>query len=267
MHYMHYKVYIHHDFYVYSPVLLTQYLGHCWHTPCTELYFLRIRCGWKMGIVSMVFVLLWPFSALHGSCGNSVARCLCTIRVNSLCSCLCFYRMLTQWCLYCILPRSVVIWCRITVYVIVLTWISVSSDLSSHLLSIDTACPSTGALNWLSIGLSMSVSCAHISSLIGLCVYVPMYPHIVPWFSYISTIYLSTDLSLFMFPEPSWSIFRPLPWTTWSAKKPFLQQQSAWLLRKPPLPCHRGGEPSGWGGGCGGHYVYTNSQITLHTYV
>ena len=26
-------------------------------------------------------------------------------------------------------------------------------------------------------------------------------------------------------------------------------QQSAWLLRKPPLPCHRGGEPSGWGGG------------------
>ena len=35
-----------------------------------------------------------------------------------------------------------------------------------------------------------------------------------------------------------------------SAKKPFLQQQSAWLLRKPPLPCHRGGgEPSGWGGG------------------
>ena len=33
-----------------------------------------------------------------------------------------------------------------------------------------------------------------------------------------------------------------------SAKKPFLQQQSAWLLRKPPLPCHRGGEPSGWGG-------------------
>ena len=44
MHYMHYKDYIHHDFYVYSPVLLTQYLGHCWHTPCTELYILRIRC-------------------------------------------------------------------------------------------------------------------------------------------------------------------------------------------------------------------------------
>ena len=42
MHYMHYKDYIHHDFYVYSPVLLTQYLGHCWHTPCTELYILRI---------------------------------------------------------------------------------------------------------------------------------------------------------------------------------------------------------------------------------
>ena len=35
---MHYKDYIHHDFYVYSPVLLTQYLRHCWHTPCTELY-------------------------------------------------------------------------------------------------------------------------------------------------------------------------------------------------------------------------------------
>ena len=232
--------------------------------------------GWKMGIVSMVFVLLWPFSALHGSCGNSVARCLCTIRVNSLCSCLCFYRMLTQWCLYCILPRSVVIWCRITVYVIVLTWISVSSDLSSHLLSIDTACPSTGALNWLSIGLSMSVSCAHISSLIGLCVYVPMYPHIVPWFSYISTIYLSTDLSLFMFPEPSWSIFRPLPWTTLSAKKPFLQQQSAWLLRNPPLPCHGGGNHLA-GGGCGGpcSYIYIHkhtlvcivSSIYIHTYV
>jgi hypothetical protein len=193
-----------------------------------------------------------------------VARCLCTIRVNSLCSCLCFYRMLTQWCLYCILPRSVVIWCRITVYVIVLTWISVSSDLSSHLLSIDTACPSTGALNWLSIGLSMSVSCAHISSLIGLCVYVPMYPHIVPWFSYISTIYLSTDLSLFMFPEPSWSIFRPLPWTTLSAKKPFLQQQSAWLLRKPPLPCHRGGGPQlggGWGGGGGPGSLLQNRSV------
>ena len=42
IHYMHYKDYIHHDFYVYSPVLLTQYLGHCWHTPCTELYILRI---------------------------------------------------------------------------------------------------------------------------------------------------------------------------------------------------------------------------------
>ena len=42
MHYMHCKDYIHHDFYVYSPVLLTQYLGHCWHTPCTELYILRI---------------------------------------------------------------------------------------------------------------------------------------------------------------------------------------------------------------------------------
>ena len=42
MHYMHYKDYIHHDFYVYSPVLLTQYRGHCWHTPCTELYILRI---------------------------------------------------------------------------------------------------------------------------------------------------------------------------------------------------------------------------------
>ena len=220
--------------------------------------------GWKMGIVSMVFVLLWPFSALHGSCGNSVARCLCTIRVNSLCSCLCFYRMLTQWCLYCILPRSVVIWCRITVYVIVLTWISVSSDLSSHLLSIDTACPSTGALNWLSIGLSMSVSCAHISSLIGLCVYVPMYPHIVPWFSYISTIYLSTDLSLFMFPEPSWSIFRPLPWTTLSAKKPFLQQQSAWLLRKPPLPCHRGGGTIWLGGGCGGPCSYIHVYIYIY---
>ena len=40
---MHYKDYIHHDFYVYSPVLLTQYLGHCWHTPCTELYILGIR--------------------------------------------------------------------------------------------------------------------------------------------------------------------------------------------------------------------------------
>ena len=39
---MHYKDYIHHDFYVYSPVLLTQYLGHCWHTPWTELYILRI---------------------------------------------------------------------------------------------------------------------------------------------------------------------------------------------------------------------------------
>ena len=44
MHYMHYKDYIHHDFYVYPPVLLTQYLGHCGHTPCTELYILRIRC-------------------------------------------------------------------------------------------------------------------------------------------------------------------------------------------------------------------------------
>ena len=44
MHYMHYKDYIHHDFYVYPPVLLTQYLGHCGHTPCTEPYILRIRC-------------------------------------------------------------------------------------------------------------------------------------------------------------------------------------------------------------------------------
>ena len=35
MHYMHYKDYIHHDFYVYSPVLLTQYLGHCWHSEKT----------------------------------------------------------------------------------------------------------------------------------------------------------------------------------------------------------------------------------------
>ena len=44
MHYMHYKDYILHDFYVYSPVLLTQYLGHCWHTSCTELNIWRIRC-------------------------------------------------------------------------------------------------------------------------------------------------------------------------------------------------------------------------------
>ena len=36
MHYMHYKDYIHDDFYVYSPVLLTQYLGHCWHTEKTH---------------------------------------------------------------------------------------------------------------------------------------------------------------------------------------------------------------------------------------
>ena len=49
MHYMHYKHYIHHDFYAYSPVLLTQYLGHCWHTPCTELYILRIRCVTLLG--------------------------------------------------------------------------------------------------------------------------------------------------------------------------------------------------------------------------
>ena len=49
MHYMHYKDYIHHDFYVYSPVLLTQCLGHCWHTPCTELYILRIRCNNRLG--------------------------------------------------------------------------------------------------------------------------------------------------------------------------------------------------------------------------
>ena len=175
--------------------------------------------------------------------------------------------MLTQWCLYCILPRSVVIWCRITVYVIVLTWISVSSDLSSHLLSIDTACPSTGALNWLSIGLSMSVSCAHISSLIGLCVYVPMYPHIVPWFSYISIIYLSTDLSLFMFPEPSWSIFRPLPWTTLSAKKPFLQQQSAWLLRKPPSPATGGGNHLAGGGVWGSLLIYIYIYIYNFTYM
>ena len=36
---------------------------------------------------------------------------------------------------------------------------------------------------------------------------------------------------------------------------------------KTPLPCHRGGGDHLAGGGCGGHYVYTNSQITLHTYV
>ena len=36
-----------------------------------------------------------------------------------------------------------------------------------------------------------------------------------------------------------------------SAKKPFLQQQSAWLLRKPPLPCHRGGGTIWLGGGRG----------------
>ena len=33
----------------------------------------------------------------------------------------------------------------------------------------------------------------------------------------------------------------------------------AWLLRKPPLPCHRGGEPSGWVGGVWGSlliYIY-----------
>ena len=34
-----------------------------------------------------------------------------------------------------------------------------------------------------------------------------------------------------------------------SAKKPFLQQQSAWLLRKPPLPYHRGGGTIWLGGG------------------
>ena len=49
MHYMHFKDYIQHDFYVYSPVLITQYLGHCWQTPCTELYILRIRCITLLG--------------------------------------------------------------------------------------------------------------------------------------------------------------------------------------------------------------------------
>ena len=32
----------------------------------------------------------------------------------------------------------------------------------------------------------------------------------------------------------------------------FLQQQSAWLLRKPPLPCHRGEGGTIWLGGEGG---------------
>ena len=55
-----------------------------------------------------------------------------------------------------------------------------------------------------------------------------------------------------------------------SAKKPFLQQQSAWLLRKPPLPCHRGGGNHLAGGGRGvgvpAHiyiYIHTNSLFYL----
>ena len=46
----------------------------------------------------------------------------------------------------------------------------------------------------------------------------------------------------------------------------------AWLLRKPPLPCHRGGEPSGWvGGGVGvpAHiYIYINHiSIIYQSYI
>ena len=63
MHYMHYKDYIHHDFYVYSPVLLTQYLGHCWHTPCTELYILRISA----------LLLRKPLLPCHRGGGNHLA--------------------------------------------------------------------------------------------------------------------------------------------------------------------------------------------------
>ena len=37
----------------------------------------------------------------------------------------------------------------------------------------------------------------------------------------------------------------------------------AWLLRKPPLPCHRGGEPSGWGGVWGSLLIYTYVRYTL----
>ena len=41
------------------------------------------------------------------------------------------------------------------------------------------------------------------------------------------------------------------------------QQQSAWLLRKPPLPCHRGGGTIWLGGGCGGpcSFIHTSPEI------
>ena len=39
----------------------------------------------------------------------------------------------------------------------------------------------------------------------------------------------------------------------------------AWLLRKPPLPCHRGGEPSGWGGVWGSLLIYTH--IIIYVYI
>ena len=87
---MHHKDYIHHDFYVYSPVLLTQYLGHCWHTPCTELYILRISAwllrkppspatgggepsGWGRGGVGVpahiyIYIHLMYIHVLHVQC-------------------------------------------------------------------------------------------------------------------------------------------------------------------------------------------------------
>ena len=33
---------------------------------------------------------------------------------------------------------------------------------------------------------------------------------------------------------------------------------------KTPLPCHRGGEPSGWGGGCGGPCSYIHVYIYIY---
>ena len=50
----------------------------------------------------------------------------------------------------------------------------------------------------------------------------------------------------------------------------FLKQQSAWLLRKPPLPATGGrGEPSGWGGRgvWGSLLIYTNIQTYKHTHI
>ena len=36
---------------------------------------------------------------------------------------------------------------------------------------------------------------------------------------------------------------------------------------KTPLPCHRGGEPSGWGGGCRGPCSYIHLHVCVYTYI